>query len=95
MIDKSLVIPKIKEVIDPEVEINIVDLGLIYSVEVLDDTVNVEMTFTMRGCPLKDYLSNSVKEALFELEGVKEVNVGSIAYCLGKAKKACGFGTDR
>ncbi len=69
------VLSKLKEVLDPEVGINVVDLGLIYGVEVAKGTVNVRMTFTTPACPLLGYLVNSVESKVKELKDVKEVKV--------------------
>ncbi len=66
-----------KEVIDPEIGVNIVDLGLVYGVEV-DETDNVEvtMTLTSMGCPLGPVIIRDVQNAITgAAEGVNEVNV--------------------
>jgi len=52
------------QVIDPEVGINIVDLGLIYAVSVTGSTANIEMTLTTPGCPLHDTITEAVNRAL-------------------------------
>lgn len=60
---------------DPEIPVNIVDLGLIYDVEVKDDVVNVKMTLTAQGCPSHAMITEGVKQQLESLEGVREANV--------------------
>jgi len=65
----------LKQVEDPELGLNIVDLGLVYDVEVEGSTVNVRMTLTSPGCPVGPQLLNGSKRVLQELEGVEEVNV--------------------
>lgn len=66
----------IKTVIDPELGINIVDLGLIYDVQVEDSgNVTIKMTLTTPGCPLHDSIINGVKYAVQYLEEVNRVNV--------------------
>ncbi len=61
---------------DPEMPISIVDLGLIYGVEVDEDgSAEVEMTLTYTGCPARDMLINDVKQAVAAVEGVTDVGV--------------------
>ncbi len=60
---------------DPEIPVNIVDLGLVYDVQVADDTVNVKMTLTSPGCPAHGMITESVKEKLESIEGVHQVNI--------------------
>lgn len=52
------------EVNDPEIGVNIVDLGLIYGIEIINDTVFVKMTMTTRACPLHAYLSKASEDAI-------------------------------
>ncbi|UCF18328.1 MAG: metal-sulfur cluster assembly factor [Gemmatimonadota bacterium] len=67
----------LKQIVDPEIGLNIVDLGLIYDVDVdvEDATVNVRMTLTSPGCPVGPQLLNGSKAVLEDLEGVEEVNI--------------------
>ena len=65
----------IKKVKDPEIPVNVVDLGFIYGVEIDDGVVDVEMTLTIPGCPMHQVLTRQVEEAVEGVEGVKEVNV--------------------
>ena len=60
---------------DPEIPINIVDLGLIYGVEVKGDVVHVRMTLTAQGCPAHGFIGDSVREELKKIPGVAEANV--------------------
>ncbi len=60
---------------DPEIPVNIADLGLVYDVQVNDDVVNVKMTLTAPGCPLHALITQNIKEQLESLEGVREANV--------------------
>lgn len=69
------VLEALKKVVDPELGLNLVDLGLIYEVQVEDGKVRVEMTLTTPGCPLHDSLTQAVYRVLYGLEGVKELNV--------------------
>lgn len=60
---------------DPEIPVNIVDLGLVYDVKVEDGDVEVKMTMTAPGCPLSAWIARQAEEAVRSLEGVKEVHV--------------------
>lgn len=75
MVTEKQVLSKLKEVLDPEIGINIVDLGLIYEVKVEKAQVNIKMTFTTPACPLLGYLVNSVQSKVRELKGVSDVQV--------------------
>jgi metal-sulfur cluster biosynthetic enzyme len=73
---------QLKKVIDPELFVNIVDLGLVYVVDVVENpaqpeeyTINIEMTMTSPMCPAGPQLVGQSKEFAGELPGVKEVNV--------------------
>lgn len=65
----------LKEVIDPEVNMNIVDLGLVYEVKLRHQNVEVQMTLTSRGCPMEGYITGQVKNVLLALDGVEEVDI--------------------
>lgn len=65
----------LKQVEDPELGLNIVDLGLVYDVDVEGGTINVRMTLTSPGCPVGPQILNGAKTVLQDLEGVEEVNV--------------------
>ena len=73
---KNKVIEVIKKVYDPEIPVNIYELGLIYKIEV-DETnkVNIDMTLTSPNCPAAESLPNQVKEDIMELEEVSGVNL--------------------
>jgi len=62
---------------DPEMPVSIVDLGLVYGVDVAEGTgvVDVEMTLTYTGCPAREMLIGSVREAVTGVEGIEECNV--------------------
>ena len=63
------------EVQDPEMPINLVDLGLVYKVDAADGLVRVELTFTAMGCPAYEMILDDVRERLLAEEGVEEVLV--------------------
>ncbi|NOY96596.1 MAG: DUF59 domain-containing protein [Chlorobi bacterium] len=72
----DLIIEKLKDVYDPEIPVNIYDLGLIYNVDVDEnDEANIIMTLTAPGCPVADILVDDAKQAALSVEGVKEANV--------------------
>ncbi len=68
----------LKDVYDPEIGVNIVDLGLVYNAAVDDGKVDVEMTLTSMGCPAGPILIQQIEEAVASVEGVKEVNVNLV-----------------
>ena len=65
----------LKQVYDPEIPVNIVDLGLIYGVDIKDDVVNVTMTLTTPGCGMGQFISMDARSRIEELDGVREANV--------------------
>ena len=73
---KEKIITEIKKIYDPEIPVNIYELGLIYKIEV-DETnkVNIDMTLTSPNCPAAESLPNQVKEDIMELEEVSDVNL--------------------
>ena len=69
------ILEALRQVVDPEINCNIVDLGLIYNVAVADGVVKVTMTLTTPGCPMHESISWGVKNVLAGLEDVKDVEV--------------------
>ena len=65
----------LKKVFDPELHINIVDLGLVYDVREEGGVVEVEMTLTSPGCPLAGVIDSEVKKAVKKIKGVKKVTL--------------------
>ena len=65
----------LKEVYDPEIPVNVVDLGLIYEVDIDDDNVNIVMTLTAPGCGMGPYIAQQAEWAVAEVEGIKNVSV--------------------
>ena len=72
---KETVLEALKDVVDPEIPYNIVDLGLVYDVKVNGGNVDVLMTLTFPGCGMGPYISNDVREHIMALEDVDEANV--------------------
>ncbi|TGA97107.1 metal-sulfur cluster assembly factor [Sporolactobacillus shoreae] len=76
---KDRVLEALEDVLDPELGIDIVNLGLVYGVDIDDDNnVVVTMTLTFMGCPLSASLSYEVKRVLSEIEEIKEVEVNFV-----------------
>ncbi len=75
MVDIDTVRNKLRECYDPEIPINILDLGLVYDIQLQEDTIHIQMTLTAPHCPLAGVLAEEVKRKLFEIEGVKKVEV--------------------
>ncbi|MFQ3294497.1 MAG: metal-sulfur cluster biosynthetic enzyme [Halobacteriales archaeon] len=75
MVTEDDVLEALKTVQDPEIPINIVDLGLIYDVEIDDGEVHVDMTLTTMGCPIADYFLQEATEAAESVDGVEEADV--------------------
>ena len=76
---KSQVIEEIKKIYDPEIPVNIYELGLIYKIEVDENNkVNIDMTLTSPNCPVAESLPNEVKENIKKVEGVSDVNLNLV-----------------
>lgn len=65
----------LRQVKDPELDMNIVELGLVYDVEIDDGVVRVRMTLTSPGCPAGPMITNDAYRVLRALDGVKDVNI--------------------
>ncbi|MDO8751744.1 MAG: metal-sulfur cluster assembly factor [Dehalococcoidia bacterium] len=75
-ITREQVLEKLKEVYDPEIPVNVVDLGLIYDVQVNDkNEVYVQMTLTAPGCGMGPYIAQQAEWSISELEGVEDATV--------------------
>lgn len=72
---KDDVVAVLKKCYDPEIPINIWDLGLVYDIAIGEETIVVKMTLTAPGCPASAYLSSDVKRKIEALPGVKEAEV--------------------
>ena len=73
---KEKVIKEIKKIYDPEIPVNIYELGLIYKIEIIDEKkVNIDMTLTTPNCPVAESLPNSVKENILKIDGIEDVNL--------------------
>ena len=74
----SEVLEALKDVIDPELGYNIVDLGLIYGVTITDGQVDIVMTMTTPGCPATNYIESGTYERLRRIHGVKDAHVAVV-----------------
>ncbi len=78
-ITETAVVDAICTVYDPEIPVNIFELGLIYTIDILDDgKVKVEMTLTAPGCPSAQELPVQVREAVMGIEGVTDCEVETV-----------------
>ena len=75
MITKKSVENILKDIPDPEIGVSIVDLGLIYHIEIIRNKVEILMTLTTVGCPLFDDISTSIRQEVGKLKGVKKVEI--------------------
>ncbi|MFC1554640.1 metal-sulfur cluster assembly factor [candidate division KSB1 bacterium] len=79
MVTKEQVMETLEQCKDPEIPmVSIVDLGLVYDVEVKDDVVDVKMTLTTPGCGMAMYIANDAKQKIESMEGVTTANVGLV-----------------
>ncbi len=73
---KAEILESLKVVRDPEIPVNVVDLGLIYDVQIDDEgAVDIDMTLTSMGCPVQDMIQADAELAAMKVEGVRRVNV--------------------
>lgn len=76
---ENQIVRMLRTVFDPEIPVNIYDLGLIYKIEVSDDNiVDIEMTLTAPSCPMADFILEDVKMKVEGVEGVKGLNINLV-----------------
>jgi metal-sulfur cluster biosynthetic enzyme len=75
VLNEQTVLAALRQVIDPEIGCNIVDLGLIYNIDVADAKVSVQMTLTTPGCPMGESIAQGAQWAVLGLAGVEEAAV--------------------
>jgi len=78
MVTKEKVIESIKQCYDPEIPVNVYDLGLIYDVSVKEDAVNVLMTLTTQGCPMAQRIPEIVRQRIQDDCGTTRVTVNLV-----------------
>ena len=73
---KNKIIEEIKKIYDPEIPVNIFELGLIYKIDVYEkNKVNIDMTLTSPNCPVAESLPKQVKDNIMKVEGVSDVDL--------------------
>ena len=72
---KEKIISEIKKIYDPEIPVNIYELGLIYDIKVDDNNVEVKMTLTSPNCPVAESLPKEVKDSILKIKDVKDVDL--------------------
>ena len=76
---KKKVILEIKKIYDPEIPVNIYELGLIYNIDIDEkNKVNIDMTLTSPNCPVAESLPNSVKDTVLKVDGVSDVDLNLV-----------------
>jgi FeS assembly SUF system protein len=77
MVSKEEILNALKNVYDPEIPVNIVDLGLIYGINIDEELgiVKIKMTLTAPGCPIGNYITSDTENVVRSLEGVKDVQI--------------------
>ena len=76
MTKKDLIIEEIKKIYDPELPVNIYELGLIYDIQIKDEKYAIiKMTLTTPNCPVAETLPNEVKEGVMQVDGIEDVEL--------------------
>jgi len=75
---REQVIAEIRKIYDPEIPVNIYELGLIYDVKVKDDKAKIIMTLTTPNCPVAESLPKEVKDSAMQVEGIEEVDLNLV-----------------
>ena len=76
---KEKIVSEIKKIYDPEIPVNIYELGLIYKIEIKGTKkVNIDMTLTSPNCPVAESLPKMVKDNILKLEGVDDVDLNLV-----------------
>ena len=98
-VTEAQVYEALKQCYDPEIPVNVVELGLIYDVKIIDAWVGVKMTLTTPGCGMSGMIAQDVKNRVLRLPGVKEADVRIVwepawtpERMSPEAKKRLGFG---
>lgn len=98
-ITEDQVYEALKQCYDPEIPVNVVDLGLIYDVKIIDDWIGVKMTLTTPGCGMSGMIAQDIKNRVLRLPGVREADVRIVwepawtpERMSPEARKRLGFG---
>lgn len=73
--DTVMIADLLHQVIDPEVGVNVVDLGLIYAIRVSEDTASIRMSLTTPGCPLSAYMEDAIQRLLWGTPGIENIDL--------------------
>jgi metal-sulfur cluster biosynthetic enzyme len=74
-INREAILAKLQEIYDPELSISIVDLGLVYDIEIQGGHVALRMTMTSRGCPMHEVITDATHYAIRSVKGVESVDI--------------------
>jgi metal-sulfur cluster biosynthetic enzyme len=77
-VDTAFIWSALKDVMDPEFPISLVDLGLIYDVRLRDHTVEIDLTFTATACPCMEFIHEDIRERLLHEEEIEEVKINQV-----------------
>lgn len=77
----------LQSVIDPELQVDVVNLGLIYGIDIEDRHATVKMTLTISGCPLSSFLQNSIEKAVLSVDGIDKCDVKLVWYPVWSPEK--------
>lgn len=75
---EDLIVQMLKTVFDPEIPVNIYDLGLIYKIDLNGNDLEVDMTLTAPNCPAADFIAEDVKQKLESIEGIDSVKINLV-----------------
>lgn len=99
LITEDAVMEALRECYDPEIPVNIVDLGLVYAVRINDTTVEVDFTLTAPGCSMSGMIKEDIRSRLLQVDGITDAVVNIVWDPLWTpdkmsedARKALGFG---
>ena len=75
MVEQEIFVDALRTVVDPELHVNVVDLGLVYTIQSRETEVDVEMTLTTPACPAGPEILKNAVDALEKIEGITKANV--------------------
>lgn len=75
---EDLIVQMLKTVFDPEIPVNIYDLGLIYNIDLRGNDLEIDMTLTAPNCPAADFIAEDVKEKLESIDGIDNVKINLV-----------------
>ena len=76
--EEEAVLRMIKTVYDPEIPVNVYDLGLIYNIDIQGSICTIDMTLTAPGCPAADFLMEDIRQKVESVDGIDEVKVNLV-----------------